>query len=265
MKKYLHRKLCVTLLSAAAMTFTAFPAFAADIRGGLDSADQNTITGWAYNKEDFDDVLDVELHIYNENSSEVTVLTTKAENYRADLSESIKDGWHAFEVPVNWDELSGSSFEIQAYGILGEEKVLLSDSYIYSKDSGPGAGLSVTDDVILAAESAVIAADDTENQQVSGQKGDSLGMFTTTGYCGCEQCSSGHALTYSGTVPQANHTISADLEQFPIGTKLLINDIIYTVEDKGTSVTGNKIDIFYGSHEEAYGHGVETVEVFSVK
>lgn len=98
----------------------------------------------------------------------------------------------------------------------------------------------------------------------SGKKGVSLGMFTTTGYCNCEKCSGGHNLTYSGTVPQAAHTISADLSIYPIGTKLMIDDVIYTVEDMGSSVNGNWIDIYYSSHDEAVAHGMNTQEVFTV-
>ncbi len=98
----------------------------------------------------------------------------------------------------------------------------------------------------------------------TGTKGTSQGMFTTTGYCNCSNCSGGHNLTYSGTVPQARHTISADINVYPIGTKLMIDDVIYTVEDMGSSVKENWIDIYYGSHEEAVAHGMKTQEVFSV-
>ncbi len=96
-------------------------------------------------------------------------------------------------------------------------------------------------------------------------KGASLGMFTTTGYCLCEECSGGFELTYSGTVPQARHTVSADLDLFPIGTRLMIGDIVYTVEDIGSSVTGAHIDIFYDNHEDAMAHGRQLQEVFAVQ
>lgn len=95
-------------------------------------------------------------------------------------------------------------------------------------------------------------------------KGESLGMFDTTGYCNCEICCGGSTLTYSGTVPKAGHTVSADISIFPIGTKLMIDDIIYTVEDIGSSVTGRKIDIYYDSHQEAMDHGMQEKEVFAV-
>lgn len=93
----------------------------------------------------------------------------------------------------------------------------------------------------------------------------SLGMFTVTGYCNCDICCpSTSKLTYSGTEPQPNHTISADINLFPMGTRLMIGDIIYTVEDIGSSVTEKKIDIFYATHEEAAAHGTTTEEVFAV-
>ena len=80
-----------------------------------------------------------------------------------------------------------------------------------------------------------------------------MGTFTVTGYCNCEKCSGGHGYTYSGTVPQANHTLSADLTLLPLGTKVMIDDIVYTVEDKGGGVDGKKVDIYFATHEEALG------------
>lgn len=130
--------------------------------------------------------------------------------------------------------------------------------------------------VITAGAGETIAAEETEAGPASADapaeetaaktvsKGESLGMFTTTGYCNCSQCSNGHGLTYSGTVPKAAHTISADLTQYPIGTRLMIDDVIYTVEDMGSSVKGNWIDIYYDTHEGAVAHGMKTQEVFRV-
>lgn len=92
-----------------------------------------------------------------------------------------------------------------------------------------------------------------------------LGSFHATAYCGCVRCSGGHALTYSGTVPKPNHTIAADLDRYPIGTKLMINGIVYTVEDRGSNVVDNRIDIFFATHAEALAFGLQNVDVYSVK
>lgn len=138
---------------------------------------------------------------------------------------------------------------------------------------GPGAGITETTDTTSGTnrESGVItagsgrsaadtaAADDTSTADTAVQKGASLGMHTTTGYTAGD-----YPYTYSGTIPRAGHTISADLDLYPLGTRLIIGDTVYTVEDCGSSVNGNFIDIYYDTYEEAYEHGMKTEEVFSV-
>lgn len=103
---------------------------------------------------------------------------------------------------------------------------------------------------------------DTVPSESAYTKGKSLGIFTTSGYCACNSCSGTNTLTYSGTVPQADHTISADLTVLPLGTKVFIGDTVYTVEDMGSGVDGNLIDIFYATHEDAWNHGIQEQEVF---
>lgn len=77
-------------------------------------------------------------------------------------------------------------------------------------------------------------------------KGVSLGIFQITGYYG-------NGKTNSGTWPKADHTIAADTSVLPMGTKVFINNTVYTVEDIGGAVKGNLIDIYYNSYEEAFG------------
>ena len=77
-------------------------------------------------------------------------------------------------------------------------------------------------------------------------KGSSLGIFQITGYYG-------NGKTNSGTWPKADHTIAADTTILPMGTKVFINHTVYTVEDIGSAVKGNLIDIYYNSYEEAFG------------
>ena len=53
----------------------------------------------------------------------------------------------------------------------------------------------------------------------------------------------------------------------PPGTKVRIGEspIVYTVEDKGSAVTGNTIDIFYASFPEAMAHGVQYFDVYLIE
>ena len=77
-------------------------------------------------------------------------------------------------------------------------------------------------------------------------KGASLGIIQITGYYG-------NGKTNSGTWPKADHTIAADTTVLPMGTKVFVNNTVYTVEDIGGAVKGNLIDIYYNSYEEAFG------------
>ena len=101
--------------------------------------------------------------------------------------------------------------------------------------------------------------------KLSSNKGKSLGTFSTTGYCNCSICAGAYAgrATSSGVMPKANHTIAADPSVLPIGTRVIINGQEYKVEDTGSGVNGNKIDIYYDNHDAAMAHGNKKVEVFS--
>jgi 3D (Asp-Asp-Asp) domain-containing protein len=92
-----------------------------------------------------------------------------------------------------------------------------------------------------------------------------LGDFEVTAYCGCQKCSKGNALTYSGNTPKEGHTISADLDVFPLGTRLLIDGTVYTVEDTGSGIDGNHLDIYFDSHEKALDYGRQTEEVYAAE
>ena len=49
------------------------------------------------------------------------------------------------------------------------------------------------------------------------------------------------------------------------GTKIEIDGIVYTIEDTGKSVTGNVIDIYFDTHEEAVRFGRQKKEVYLVQ
>lgn len=97
--------------------------------------------------------------------------------------------------------------------------------------------------------------------------GTSLGVFDITGYCSCEECCGEKEvyLTKSETIPRARHTVAADLSILEMGAKIEIDGIVYTVEDTGKSVTGNVIDIYFDTHEEAVRFGRQKKEVYLVQ
>ncbi|KGX86719.1 3D domain-containing protein [Pontibacillus litoralis] len=100
-------------------------------------------------------------------------------------------------------------------------------------------------------------------------------QVTATGYtAGIESTGKkpGHPLygiTYSGVKVKRDlySTIAADLDVFPIGTILFIPEYGYgVVADKGSAITGNKIDLYYETVDDVYTEwGKKDVEVYVVK
>ena len=86
-------------------------------------------------------------------------------------------------------------------------------------------------------------------------------IFKVTAYCACAKCCGKETgITASGTRATAGRTIAAS-SQFAFGTKLLINGNVYTVEDRGGAIKGNKIDIYMDTHAEALAWGVKYLPV----
>lgn len=97
--------------------------------------------------------------------------------------------------------------------------------------------------------------------------GESLGNVVTSGYCNCPICCGiwSGGPTASGVYPTANHTLAVDASDpfVPIGTKVVMNGIEYTVEDTGAFARyGVQFDVYYDSHAAASAHGHQTWECF---
>ena len=85
--------------------------------------------------------------------------------------------------------------------------------------------------------------------------------YKITAYCPCSKCcGKTTGRTASGTKATAGRTVAAS-SKFAFGTKLNIGGHIYTVEDRGGAVNGNKIDIFVNTHAEALQWGVRYMNV----
>lgn len=92
-----------------------------------------------------------------------------------------------------------------------------------------------------------------------------LGIYTLTAYCSCEECcGKSDGITASGVKARPNHTIAAPGE-FAFGTKLMINGIEYTVEDRGGAIKDKRIDIYFDSHQEAINFGKQkNIDVYRI-
>lgn len=257
-----------TPLAVTAFLFTllySITVFAA-VEGNIESVTDKGITGWAWNSDSPDEIVSVELQIFNAGSDlAAKTVTLSANEFNENTAASTDGGSHSFTYPVNWTGFDASEFQVKAYAVSEGTKTEMKGISEYSKPvqttNTDYFGSAVSH--VAAGPGFVKVADQPEEPE-KDIAGNSLGIFSTTAYCRCSICSSGHNITYAGTVPTINHTISADIRKFPLGTKLMIDGTVYTVEDIGSSIVGNKLDIFFGSHQEALEYGVQKVEVFSV-
>ena len=81
------------------------------------------------------------------------------------------------------------------------------------------------------------AVNETVTETATVRVGESLGQVVTSGYCNCPICCGiwSGGPTASGVYPTANHTLAVDASNpfVPMGTKVVMNGVEYTVEDTG--------------------------------
>ena len=94
----------------------------------------------------------------------------------------------------------------------------------------------------------------------------SLGMFKISYYCKCELCTGkSDGITATCTIVEEGRTIAVDPDVIPLGSQVFIDDILYTAEDTGGAIQGNRIDIYVDSHAYALQMGRHQAEVFICK
>lgn len=89
---------------------------------------------------------------------------------------------------------------------------------------------------------------------------------TATAYCPCSKCCGKcDGITATGTKATAGRTIAVDPSIIPYGTKIIIAGNTYIAEDCGGAVKGNRVDIFFDTHEEAQKFGKQQLVAKVVK
>ena len=111
------------------------------------------------------------------------------------------------------------------------------------------------------------AVNETVTETTTVRVGESLGQVVTSGYCNCPICCGiwSGGPTASGVYPTANHTLAVDASDpfVPIGTKVVMNGVEYTVEDTGAFARyGVQFDVYYDNHAAASAHGHQTWECY---
>jgi 3D (Asp-Asp-Asp) domain-containing protein len=90
-----------------------------------------------------------------------------------------------------------------------------------------------------------------------------------TAYCPCVKCCGPKAQGITASGKHVSHNggkfVAADTSVLPFGTRLVIpgyaNEQAVEVADRGGAIKGNKLDLFFPSHEAALVWGRQMVEV----
>lgn len=98
--------------------------------------------------------------------------------------------------------------------------------------------------------------------------------FELTAYCPCENCcgeyannrptdEKGKPIVYGSTGERltSGYSIAVDPSVIPYGTEVIIDGRIYKAQDCGGAIKGNRIDVYFDSHQEALQFGRQTKEV----
>ena len=114
----------------------------------------------------------------------------------------------------------------------------------------------------------------TPSENGVGREWESLGEYTLTAYCSCQKCcgywatirpldENGKPIVYtaSGEIAEAGKTIAVDPTVIPFGTEVKIGDTVYVAQDTGSVIVGNRIDVYFDDHTEAWNFGMQTSEV----
>lgn len=115
-------------------------------------------------------------------------------------------------------------------------------------------------------DSLNVEPNEIEHEIITTTQDELIGYFTLTAYCSCSSCcGKSDGITASGTKAQAYHTIAADTRVLPFGTVVYINGEDYVVEDTGSAIHNNRIDVYFNSHSEARNFGRRYERVYTRK
>ena len=102
-----------------------------------------------------------------------------------------------------------------------------------------------------------------------------LGEFKLTAYCSCNKCCGVWAedrpldeygneivIGSTGEVLRSNYSIAVDPDVIPYSSIVIINGTEYEAQDTGGTINGNRIDVYFNSHEEALEFGVQVADVY---
>jgi len=130
--------------------------------------------------------------------------------------------------------------------------------------AGLGAKKGLSQRGIEKPETAVKSEQPVKSEQSANWQ---VIKMRVTAYCPCPKCcgTDSPGITASGYKIQSGDAFVAADKRYSFGTKMIIrgynNDQPVKVLDRGGAIKGNRIDVFFPTHEEALEWGVKNIDV----
>jgi 3D (Asp-Asp-Asp) domain-containing protein len=122
--------------------------------------------------------------------------------------------------------------------------------------------------VVIGTAGASHGKTNDRSVDASGQSGEwQTVQMRVTAYCPCEKCCGKYSdgITACGHKIRPGDTFAAADKEYPFGTEMIIagynNGQPIKVLDRGGAIAGNRLDVFFHSHEEALKWGVRYISV----
>ena len=108
--------------------------------------------------------------------------------------------------------------------------------------------------------------DGAEDRKIGTVQSTVAETYTITAYCPCVKCcGKTNGITASGVKAVQGVTVAMG-KSIPFGTKIYIDGVgERIVQDRGGAIKGNRIDLYFDSHQEALNFGRQTKQVTIIK
>jgi 3D (Asp-Asp-Asp) domain-containing protein len=163
--------------------------------------------------------------------------------------------WHTSELPIYEFDIKKSLKTAAVTGLIGAGAM--------------GLGLAGADKEEPAkpdTKPAATAPAEISKEEPEEQKWQEVRMKVTA-YCAGPECTGTHSpgITASGHKIQDGDVFVAADKRYPFGTEMVVpgynNDKPVKVLDRGGAIKGDRVDVFFPTHEEALEWGVQNLDV----
>lgn len=165
--------------------------------------------------------------------------------------------------------LANTETKIIQDGVKGEKKVIYNITY----ENGKEVSKKIVSEIITKKPINKIVLQGTFPVMPISRNGNKLSyskVFTARATAYYAIYGVGNTYTASGRKairnPNGYSTVAVDPNVIPLGTKLFIENYGFAIAaDTGTSIKGNKIDVFFNTKQEACNWAVKYVKVYILK